>query len=62
MDSANAMHEELKNFTWNEVWLLVKGPKNYNVIGTNWVFRNKHHEDGLVVIKKQDYWHKDILK
>jgi hypothetical protein len=31
----NAMHEELNNFTRNQVWELVERPKNYNVIGTN---------------------------
>jgi hypothetical protein len=25
---------------------------NHNVIGTKWVFRNKHNEDGLVVRNK----------
>ena len=27
-------------------------PKNYNVIGTKWVFRNKQNEDGMVVRNK----------
>ena len=40
-DWVNAMHKELNNFTWNQVWDLVERPKNYNVIGTKWVFRNK---------------------
>jgi hypothetical protein len=33
-DWINAMHEELNNFTRNQVWELVERPKNYNVIGT----------------------------
>ena len=33
--------EELNNFTINQVWELVERLKNYNVIGTKWVFRNK---------------------
>src|SRR6185369_13631913 len=36
-DWVNAMHEELNNFTRNQVWDLVERPKNYNVIGTKWV-------------------------
>jgi hypothetical protein len=52
VDWVNAMHDELNNFTRNEVWELVKRPKNHNVIGTKWVFRKKHNEDGLVVINK----------
>jgi hypothetical protein len=38
VDWVNAMHEELNNFTRNEVWELVERPKNHNVIGTKWVF------------------------
>ena len=52
-DWVNAMHEELNNFTRNEVWELVPRPKNYNVIGTKWVFRNKQNEDGIVVRNKE---------
>jgi hypothetical protein len=48
----NAMHEELNNFTRNKVRELVERPKNHNVIGTKWVFHNKHNEDGLVVRNK----------
>jgi hypothetical protein len=32
VDWANAMHEELNNFTRNEVLELVKRPKNHNVV------------------------------
>ena len=51
-DWVNAMHEELNNFTRNQVWDLVERPKNYNVIGTKWVFRNKQNKDGMVVRNK----------
>jgi hypothetical protein len=34
VDWVNAMHDELNNFTCNEVWELVERPKNHNVIGT----------------------------
>ena len=51
-DWVNSMHEELNNFTRNEVWELVSRSKNYNVIGTKWVFRNKQNEDGIVVRNK----------
>ena len=47
-----AMHEELNNFIRNKVWTLVDRPKEHNVIGTRWVFRNKQDEDGLVVRNK----------
>jgi len=38
LDCVNAMHEELNNFTRNQVWELVERSKNYNVIGTNGFF------------------------
>ena len=46
------MHEELNNFTRNQVWELVERPKNHNVIGTKWVFRNKQDQDGIVIRNK----------
>jgi hypothetical protein len=49
IDWVNAIHEELNNFTRNQVWELVERPKNYNMIGTKWVFRNKEDQDGIIV-------------
>ena len=46
------MHEELNNFTRNQVWELVERPKDHNVIGTKWVFQNKQDQDGIVVRNK----------
>jgi hypothetical protein len=37
----NAMHEELENFERNQVWTLVEPPRDVNVIGTQWGFKNK---------------------
>jgi hypothetical protein len=34
IDWVNAMHEELNNFTRNQVWKLVERPKEHNVTGT----------------------------
>jgi hypothetical protein len=48
----NAMREELENFERNQVWTLVAPPRNVNVIGTKWVFKNKQGEDGEVVRNK----------
>jgi hypothetical protein len=41
-----AMEEELDQIEKNETWELVPRPKDKNVIGTKWVFRNKLNEDG----------------
>nr|GFB93019.1 retrovirus-related Pol polyprotein from transposon TNT 1-94 [Tanacetum cinerariifolium] len=43
-----AMQEELIQFIANDVWELVPQPRNMTVIGTNWVFRNKLDENGIV--------------
>ena len=47
-----AMNEELDQIEKNQTWDLVPRPKDKNVIGTKWVFKNKMNEDGQVVIKK----------
>ena len=52
VDWVNAMHEELNNFTRNQVWELVERPKGHNVIGTKQVYRNKQDQDGIVVRNK----------
>jgi hypothetical protein len=46
------MHEKLENFKRNQVWTLVEPPHDVNVIGTKWVFKNMHGEDGEVVRNK----------
>jgi hypothetical protein len=48
----NAMHEELENFERNQVWSLVEPPRDVNVIGTKWGFKNKQEEDGEIVRNK----------
>jgi hypothetical protein len=36
----SAMHEELHQFTRNDVWTLVPRPAEQNIIGTKWIFKN----------------------
>jgi hypothetical protein len=48
----NAMHEELESFERNQVWTLVEPLRDVNVIGTKWVFKNKHGEEGEIVRNK----------
>jgi hypothetical protein len=47
------MEEELNQIEKNETWELVPRPKDKNVIGTKWVFRNKLNEDGQVTRNKE---------
>jgi hypothetical protein len=51
-DWVNAMHEELNNFTQNQVWTLEKPPQDARVIGTKWVFKNKQDDQGVIVRNK----------
>ena len=46
------MQEELNQFERNNVWELVEKPKNYPIIGTKWVFRNKLDEHGIIIRNK----------
>lgn len=46
------MNEELDQIEKNETWDLVPRPKNKNIIGTKWVFKNKMIEDGQVIRNK----------
>ncbi|KAI9174421.1 hypothetical protein LWI28_017005 [Acer negundo] len=47
-----AMQDELNQFKRNEVWFLVLRPKDINMIGVKWVFRNKTDESGKIVRNK----------
>ena len=46
------MEEELNQFARNDVWYLVPRPKNTNVIGTKWIYKNKTDNEGNVVRNK----------
>jgi hypothetical protein len=48
----SAMHDELHQFTRNDVWTLVPLPAEQNIIGTKWIFKNKTDEHGTVVRNK----------
>ena len=47
------MNEEIEQIEKNKTRTLVSRPKDKNVIGTKWVFRNKLNEDGEVCINKE---------
>ena len=42
------MNEEIEQMDKKNTWNLFPRPKNKNLIGTKWVFRNKLNEDGKV--------------
>eukprot|EP00253_Pinus_taeda_P034331 PITA_34331 len=47
-----AMDEEFEQIERNNTWELVPRPKDKNVIGTKWVFKNKLNENGEVIRNK----------
>ena len=47
------MKEELDQIVRNETWELVPRPKDKNVIGIKWVFRNKMYAKWEVVRNKE---------
>ena len=47
-----AMNEEIEKIEKNITWTLVPRPKDKNVIGTKWVFRNTLNEEGQVLRNK----------
>ena len=46
------MQEKLEQFVQNDVWSLVSQPKDTNVIGTKWVFKNKTDTIGNITRNK----------
>lgn len=47
-DGTQEMNEEIQQIENDKIWTLVPMPKDKNVIGTTWVFRNKLNEKGQV--------------
>ena len=47
-----AMHEELEQYSRNNVWTLIPRPVNTNIIGTKWIFKNKSNEFGNIIRNK----------
>jgi hypothetical protein len=47
-----AMNEELDQIEKNQTWELVPRPKDKNVVGTKWIFKNKLNENGEIIKNK----------
>jgi hypothetical protein len=47
-----SMNEELDQIEKNQTWELVPRPKDKNVIGTNWIFKNKLNQNGDIIKNK----------
>uniref|UniRef100_A0A803NUB7 Integrase catalytic domain-containing protein n=1 Tax=Cannabis sativa TaxID=3483 RepID=A0A803NUB7_CANSA len=48
----NAMQDEMGQFKRNKVWILVPKLDELNIIGTEWLFKNKSDEFGTMVRNK----------
>ncbi|KAK8954916.1 hypothetical protein KSP39_PZI002093 [Platanthera zijinensis] len=48
----DAMQEDLNQFRRYKVWELVPKPKNHNVKGIKWIYRNKLDENGTIIKNK----------
>ena len=46
------MNEEIEQIENKKTWTLVTRPKDKNVIGTKWVFKNKLNKEGKVSTNK----------
>ncbi|XP_015167597.1 uncharacterized mitochondrial protein AtMg00820-like [Solanum tuberosum] len=51
-DWVNSMQEELHQFERSKVWHVVPRPTHRTIIGTKWLFRNKHNENGVITRNK----------
>ena len=51
-DWLRAMNGEIEKIEKNKTWTLVARPKEKNVIGPKWVFKNKLNEKGEVTRNK----------
>jgi len=51
-DWKKSMNEKLDQIKKNQTWELVPRPKNKNVIGTKWIFKNKLNENGEIIKNK----------
>ena len=51
-DWISTMNEEIEKIERNKTWSLVSKPRDKNVIGTKWVFRNKLDENGEITRNK----------
>ena len=52
VDWSKSMEEEIEKIEKNKTWTLVPRPKDKNVIGKKWIYRNKLDENGEVTRNK----------
>nr|GEY69318.1 retrovirus-related Pol polyprotein from transposon TNT 1-94 [Tanacetum cinerariifolium] len=48
----DSMQEELIQFKWLDVWVLVPAPENISPLTLKWLFKNKHDEEQTVIRNK----------
>ena len=56
------MNEAIEKIEKNNIWTLVTRPKDKNIIGTKWIFRNKLNENGEVIRNKETLVWKDYAQ
>nr|GFB45011.1 Gag-Pol polyprotein [Tanacetum cinerariifolium] len=47
-----SMQEELLQFKWMDVWVLVPTPDNISPLTLKWIFKNKHDEEQTIIRNK----------
>lgn len=45
----NAMNEEIQSLNQNQAWELVDLPESRKTVGSKWVFKRKHDQDGKII-------------
>jgi hypothetical protein len=58
----DAMKDEIKSMSTNEVWDLEEIPKGAKTVGCKWVYKTKYDSQGNIDKLKHDSWQKDTHK
>jgi len=57
-----AMEDEMKSMSSNDVWDLENIPKGAKTVGCKWVYKTKYDSNGNIESIKHDLWQKDLHK
>ena len=62
IDQSKDIEEEIEQIEKNKTWILLRRPKDKNLIGTKWVYRNTLDENDEVTRTNKDKFVKDMNK